>query len=45
MQQAQDFRTETRELAAILDPLGEDQFQMKTQFKDWSIEDVLGHLH
>ncbi len=45
MQQAHDFREESRALAAILDPLSDQDFNAKTQFKGWSINDVLGHLH
>jgi len=45
MQQAEDFRAESLALAAILDPLAEDDFRAETQFKGWSINDVLGHLH
>jgi len=44
MQQAEDFRTEARTLAALLDPIPEADFRRKTQFKGWSIDDVLGHL-
>ncbi len=45
MQQAEDFRQEARTLAALLDPLDDAQLATRTQFKDWTIEDVLGHLH
>ncbi len=45
MQQAEDFRAESLALAAILAPLSDDDFNAKTQFKGWSINDVLGHLH
>ncbi len=45
MQQAEDFRQEAKALAAILEPLSEPQFATITQFKNWTIEDVLGHLH
>ena len=45
MQQAEDFRQEALALAAILEPLSEAQFATTTQFKNWTIEDVLGHLH
>lgn len=44
-QQAQDFRDECDALAAILEPLNDDDFDAVTQFKGWSINDVLGHLH
>jgi len=45
MQQAEDFREETRILAELLDPLPDATFQTVTQFKGWTIDDVLGHLH
>ncbi|QDI74939.1 MULTISPECIES: TIGR03084 family metal-binding protein [Leisingera] len=45
MQQAEDFRAESRALAAILEDLPEAAFHRATQFKDWTIGHVLGHLH
>ncbi len=45
MQQAEDFWDETKALATILDPLEGDDFAKVTQFKSWTIQDVLGHLH
>ena len=45
MQQAEDFRAESRALAAILEDLPEEAFHRPTQFKDWTIDHVLGHLH
>ncbi|WP_027236668.1 TIGR03084 family metal-binding protein [Leisingera caerulea] len=45
MQQAEDFRAESRALAAILEDLPEAEFHRTTQFKDWTIDHVLGHLH
>lgn len=45
MQQAIDFREESRVLAAVLEPLAEADFFQPTQFKKWTIDDVLGHLH
>jgi uncharacterized protein (TIGR03084 family) len=45
MQQAEDFRIESRALAAVLEPLSEADFFQPTQFKGWTIDDVLGHLH
>ncbi len=45
MQQAEDFRTESRVLAGLLDPLSDADFRQETLFKGWRIEDVLGHLH
>jgi len=45
MQQAEDFRQESRALATLLEPLGDADFDQPTQFRDWSIGDVIGHLH
>ncbi len=43
--QAIDFRDESDALHALLDPLAEDRFATVTQFKGWTINDVLQHLH
>lgn len=45
MQQAEDFRAESQALAAVLAPLAEAEFDRATQFKGWTIDDVIGHLH
>ncbi|MBQ4826753.1 TIGR03084 family protein [Leisingera sp. HS039] len=45
MQQAEDFRAESRALAAFLEDLPEAEFRRATQFKGWTIDHVLGHLH
>ena len=45
MQQAEDFRAESEALAEVLAPLAEEAFFTPTQFKGWTIDDVLGHLH
>lgn len=45
MQQADDFRQEVDALAAVLAPLPEADFFQATQFKGWTIDDILGHLH
>lgn len=45
MQQAQDFLDECEALNAILEPLSDSDFDSVTQFKDWTINDVLQHLH
>lgn len=45
MQQAEDFRAESKALYALLsaaDPIG---FDTPTQFKDWTINSVLQHLY
>ncbi|WP_204114388.1 TIGR03084 family metal-binding protein [Shimia biformata] len=45
MQQAEDFRQETRVLAAAIRGLSEDEFDRATLFKGWTIDHVIGHLH
>lgn len=45
MQEAIDYREECAALAAILDAAAEEDFQRVTLFADWTIEDVIGHLH
>lgn len=43
--QAIDFNEESEALHQLLADLPDEDFQRKTQFKDWSINDVLEHLH
>ncbi len=45
MQQATDFLEECHALSKILEPLSDSDFERHTQFKDWTINDVIGHLH
>ncbi len=45
LQQAIDFRDESEALFQLLAPLGDDDFERATQFKGWTLNDVLGHLH
>ncbi len=45
LEQAIDFRDESDALAALLEPLPEDAFSRPTQFKTWTLNDVIGHLH
>jgi len=45
LQQADDFREESRALALLLEPLAESDFDTPTLFKRWTINDILGHLH
>lgn len=45
MQQAHDFQQECRALADLLASKPGSDFQRKTLFKDWTINDVIGHLH
>lgn len=45
MQQIDDFRTEVAELAKILAPLDEATWETVTQFKEYTINDLVRHLH
>ena len=45
MQQADDFLEECKTLYRFLETLGDEDFQKVTQFKDWTVSDVVGHLH
>lgn len=45
MQQAEDFRAEARALAVVTAELKDADFDRVTQFKGWSINEVIGHLH
>ncbi len=45
MEQAQDFFDESEALAAILDGLESVDWERTTQFKGWTINDVIVHLH
>jgi uncharacterized protein (TIGR03084 family) len=40
-----DFRDESEALYQLLRPLGAEAFATKTQFKQWTFNDILGHLH
>lgn len=45
MEQAADFRDESDAIFALLEPLGEADWDRATQFKGWTINDVIAHLH
>jgi uncharacterized protein (TIGR03084 family) len=45
LQQAIDFREESEALFALLDPLSHTDWQRHTQFKGWTINDVVAHVH
>lgn len=45
MQQAVDFLDETLALSKLLETLAELDFDTPTQFKGWSINNILRHLH
>ena len=44
-QQVSDFRDESEALYRLMQPLGEEAFGAVTQFKQWTFNDILGHLH
>ena len=45
LDQALDFRVESDVFFALLDSLEEPDWSRPTQFKDWTINDVLAHIH
>jgi len=45
LQQAIDFRDESEALFQLLAPLSDADFDRATLFKDWTLNDILGHLH
>ncbi len=45
MQQAEDFRQETRSLHSLIASLPAETYSEPTQFKGWTIVDVIRHLH
>lgn len=45
MQQAEDFRAECMALRNVLSNQSDDVFDRTTLFKNWTINDVIGHLH
>jgi len=45
LQQAIDFREESDALFALLDAVSDQEWNQKTQFKGWTLNDVIAHLH
>lgn len=45
LQQATDFRTESETLYQLLSALQDEEFQRPTRFKNWTTNEVIGHLH
>ena len=45
LQQAIDFREESETLFALLDTVRDQEWKQKTQFKGWTINDVVAHVH
>ncbi|MFV0298148.1 MAG: TIGR03084 family metal-binding protein [Hyphomicrobiaceae bacterium] len=44
-QQISDFQTEVRELSRVLGPLDARDWERETQFKGYTINDIVRHLH
>lgn len=42
---AEDFREEVETLEGLVSSLAPEDYSAVTQFKDWTVDDVLGHLH
>lgn len=45
LQQAIDFREESEAFFALLDTVRDQEWNQKTQFKGWTINDVVAHVH
>ncbi len=45
LEQAKDFREESEALHALIADLDAADFDRATQFKGWTVNDVIGHLH
>ena len=45
IQQADDFRAEAAELRRLLNGLSDSDWTRATQFKAWTIDDIIRHLH
>ena len=45
LQQAYDFRDECNAVYSILENLKKQDYEMPTQFKGWTFNNVIGHLH
>ncbi len=45
IQQAMDFRDESDALFSLLNALDDRDWTRKTQFKQWTINDIVAHLH
>jgi uncharacterized protein (TIGR03084 family) len=45
LQQAVDFRAECDALYKVLEPLSDEDWEREGQFKDWTINEIMQHLH
>jgi len=44
-EQVSDFRDESEALYRLMQPLGAADYGTATQFKNWTFNDIIGHLH
>ena len=44
-QQPDDFKNESEALFEQINELSDDQLYRQTQFKNWTINDIITHLH
>ena len=44
-QQVHDFQEENKSVSKVLAELGNSDYELVTQFKDWTFNDVIQHLH
>ena len=44
-QQVHDFQEENKSVSKVLADLGDSDYELVTQFKDWTFDDVIQHLH
>ncbi len=45
LQQANDFKAECDAIYELLKPLSDEEFEQKTLFKEWTINEIMQHLH
>ncbi len=45
MQQADDFLAESEALFRLVEPLADEEFERRTEFKGWTLNNVIRHLH
>jgi uncharacterized protein (TIGR03083 family) len=45
LQQAIDFREESEALFSLLDAASDQAWEQPTQFKGWTFNDIIAHLH
>lgn len=45
LKEAYDFRDESEALYSLIEPLGDADYDRVTLFRDWTVNDVMQHLH